>query len=151
MQSSYSYKLTRGHLNRLQNSGLNKCQRCDMEFDEGNIIVTSTSYRYCYKCATSINLISDNTQHDLHNDKFVLNTLNEIKKLATKYSIDEEISSFASFLIKTAFENTKHITKNQLGLSCAAISLAASQLGKNDNLWNQTIPVSSYVLKKKYL
>ena len=128
--------------------GLDKCQRCNIEFEEDDVIATSTSNRYCYGCAVRVNLVSGNIQKDLCNDKFVSGVLNEIRRLAKKYSIVEEVSSFALFLVKTAFENNNHVTKNRLGLSCAAISLAANQLGKDDSFWNGSLPVSLNVLER---
>jgi len=146
--SKYVYVLNRGHLNRLENLGEDECVKCNILFEEDDIISTSTSKRYCYECAVKINLVSGNLKKDLRNDKFVPNVLNEIKRLTKKYSIEKEISSLALFLIKTVFENTNYVTKNQLGLSCAAISLAGKLLKENDNLLMNSFPVTQKVLEK---
>ncbi|MDH3490082.1 MAG: hypothetical protein OEL56_06505 [Nitrosopumilus sp.] len=146
--SKYVYVLSRGHLNRLENLGEDKCVKCDILFEEDDIIATSTSKRYCYECAIKINLVSGNLRKDLRNDKFVPNVLNEIKKLTKKYSIEKETSSLALFLIKTVFENTNYVTKNQLGLSCAAISLADKILKENDDSLKNSLPVTQKVLEK---
>ena len=91
-------------MNRLQNLGENSCVKCNILFKEEDVIATSTSKRYCYKCAVKINLVSGNITKDLHNDKFIPNILNEIKKLSKKYFIDKEVSSLALFLIKTVMK-----------------------------------------------
>ena len=145
--SRYVYVLTRGHLNRLQNLEVNKCVKCNVVFEEDDVIATSTSKRYCYDCAVKINLVSGNLKKDLHNDKFIPSVLKEIKKLSKKYSIEEEISSLALFLIKTVFENSNYVTKNQLGLSCAAISMA-DKLLKENNSSLKNLPVTQKVLEK---
>jgi len=148
LHSRNVYVLTRGHFNRLQNLGVDKCVKCNISFEEEDVIATSTLNRYYYECAMQINLVSENARKDLSNDKLIPNVLNQIKKLTKKYSINNEISSLAIFLIKTAFENVNYVTKNQLGLSCAAISLANKLLDKNDNSWNRSLPVSPNVLRK---
>ena len=146
--SKYVYVLTRGHLNRLENLGEGKCIKCDILFEEDDIIATSTSKRYCYECAVKINLVSGNLKKDLRNDKFVPSVLNEIKNLTKKYSIEKETSSLALFLIKTVFENTNYVTKNQLGLSCAAIILAGRILKEKDDYLKSALPVTEKVLQK---
>jgi len=148
LHSRNVYVLTRSHLSRLQNLGVDKCVRCNISFQEEDVIATSTSNRYCYECAIQINLISGNTRKDLSNDKIISDVLNQIKKLTKKYSINNETSSLAISLIKTAFENTNYVTKNQLGLSCAAISLANKLLDKNENSWKNSLPVSLNALGK---
>ena len=147
VQARNVYVLNRSHLNRIQNLGLNKCVRCNVAFAEKDVIATSTSNRYCYDCAVKINLVSGNARKDLRNDEFLRNAINQIKKLTKKYSINNETSSFAIFLLKTAFEKNNHVTKNQLGLSCAALSLASKLLGKVD-FWINCLPISPNVLGK---
>ena len=72
MHSRNVYVLTRGHFNRLQNLGVDKCVKCNILFEEADIIATSTSNRYCYECAMQINLVSENARKDLSNVNITL-------------------------------------------------------------------------------
>ena len=149
--SRFAYVLTRSHMNRLQNLGENNCTRCNTLFEENDIIATSTSNRYCYECAVKINLVSGNIRKDLRNDKFVPDVLKEIKKLSRKGHIAKKTSSLALFFIKTVFENTNYVTKNQQGLACAALFLANQISKENDESLENILPVSSKVLEKNLL
>ena len=84
---------------------------------------------------------------DLHNDKFISGVLNEIKKLSKKHSIENEIFSLVLSLIKIVFENFNYVTKNQLGLFCADISMA-DKLLKENNTSLKNLPVTQKVLEK---
>ncbi|MCH9042441.1 MAG: hypothetical protein QQN58_03395 [Nitrosopumilus sp.] len=53
------YVMTRWHLNRLQKYGTASCVKCHVGFLENDVIATSSaSRRYCYECATQINLVT---------------------------------------------------------------------------------------------
>ena len=51
--------------------GVGSCVKCATNFKENDVVATSTSQRYCYLCATKINLVSGDVTKDLNNDKFV--------------------------------------------------------------------------------
>jgi len=122
--------------------------RCTKNFKEEDIIATSTSKRYCYDCATKINLVTGNMKRDLYNDEFISKVLQQIKLLAEKFAIDKETSTLALLLIKTVFENTNYVSKNHLGLSCAAISLSCKIKKQNLETLNIIMPVEDKVLQK---
>jgi|GEM_PF-4936560 len=62
--------MTKGNLNRLQKSGNSCCRKCHHEFNENDVIATTTSRRYCYDCAIVINLVTGKIENDL--DVFLL-------------------------------------------------------------------------------
>ncbi|MBA4717774.1 MAG: hypothetical protein HRO68_01140 [Nitrosopumilus sp.] len=118
------YVLTKGHLNRFQNNGIASCAKCLKDFKENDIIATSsTSKRYCYNCAIKINLVTGKVKRDLHNDEFISDMLHHIESIGTKLKINEDIYRLAVLLVTTAIKNTNYISKNKLGLACAAIYL----------------------------
>ena len=147
MHSRYAYVLTRSHLNRLQNIDSHRCVRCAKIFEEDDVIVTSTSMRYCYDCATTINLVTGNVRKDLHNDEFIPNVLRHVNSIGKKLMINDHVCGLAMLLITTAFDNTNYISKNKIGLACAAINLACKinkQIISNDDV----LPISKYALRK---
>ena len=73
------YVMTRWHLNRLKKIGVAKCVKCFQNFNENDVIATSTSKRYCYECATQINLVTGKVNRDLNNDKFIPDVLHLIE------------------------------------------------------------------------
>lgn len=127
--------------------GIAHCVKCNLEFQENDVVATSTSQHYCYECAKKINLVTGQIQKDLHNDKFIPEILNHIKSIAVKLSVPLEIGEYAKVLIKTVFEKTHYVSKNQFGLACAAISLAFHIKQKSD-LINNKLPISDPVLQR---
>ena len=122
--------------------------RCSKFFKKNDIIATSTSKRYCYDCATIIHLVTGNVKKDLRNDKLITEVIHQIKSLTKKFSIDKEASSLALLLIKTVFKNTNYVSKNHLGLSCAAIRLACTIKKKESKTLDVILPVTDKVLQK---
>lgn len=122
--SKLVYVLTKSHLIRFQNKGIGKCRKCSKNFKENNIIATSTSKHYCYECAIKINLVTGEINKDLHNNNFISEVLNHIKLLVKQYFISKNIKKLALIIIKTAFNSVHYVSKNKLGLACAAIVIA---------------------------
>jgi len=141
------YFLTKGHLRRFQNKGIERCVKCFKNFKENDIVATSTSQHYCYNCAIKINLVTGQLEKDLCNDKLIPEVLHHIKSLTKKFSIPAKIGKYAEILINVAFKNAHYVSKNKLGLACAAISLA-SQIKQRDSALDNLLPISYLVLQK---
>jgi hypothetical protein len=141
------YVLTKGHMIMFQNKGRGGCVKCFKEFEENDIIATSTSQHYCYDCAIKINLVTGKIIKDLCIDKFIPEVLHHIKSLTKKLSISKEIGEYAKILINTVFDKTHYVSKNKLGLACAAISLSY-QIKNQDSSLDNRLPVSHFVLQK---
>lgn len=127
--------------------GIGRCVKCLAEFKENDVVATSTSQHYCYPCAKRINLVTGKIHKDLRNDEFIPEVLHHIDFLVKKLSISFEIGEYAKILIKTVFEKTHYVSKNQFGLACAAISLAFNIIQKNDLIKKQ-LPISDAVLQR---
>jgi len=123
------------------------CAKCLCDFRENDVIATSTTTkRYCYKCATLINLVTGKLKIDLHNDEFIPNVLNHIESIGKKLDIDKYVCKLAALLVTTTFDYTNHITKNKIGLACAAIFLAC--MIKKQTIKSDSLPVSKKTLQK---
>jgi len=123
------------------------CAKCLCNFKENDVIATSTTTkRYCYKCATQINLVTGKLQIDLHNHEFIPNVLNDIESIGTKLNINQHVCKLAKILVITTFENTTYIPKNKLGIACASIFLACKI--KRCLLLDIDLPVSKKTLQK---
>ncbi len=141
------YVLTRGHLNRFQNNGIASCAKCLTDFKESDIIATSsTSKRYCYKCAIQINLVTGKVKRDLHNDEFISDVLHHIESIGKKLEINEDIYRLAVLLVTTAIKNTNYVSKNKIGLACAAILLVCKI--KKQFILASALPVSKKTLQQ---
>ncbi len=138
--------MNRSHLNRLENTGLASCSKCFRGFHTDDVIATSTSKRYCYECATQINLVTGKVKRDLNNDKFVPDVLYLIESIGKKLEINGYISRLAILLVTTAIKNTNYVSKNKIGLACAAIFLACNI--KKQFILDSTLPVSQKTLQK---
>ncbi len=138
--------MTRWHLNRLKKIGVAKCVKCFQNFNENDVIATSTSKRYCYECATQINLVTGKVNRDLNNDKFIPDVLHLIESIGKKLEINGYISRLAILLVTTAIKNTNYVSKNEIGLACAAIFLACTI--KKQFILDSTLPVSQKTLQK---
>ena len=131
----------------LQNKEIGSCVKCFKNFKEDDIVVTSTTQHYCYNCAIKINLATGQLKKDLCNDKFIPQVLHHIKSLTKQFSIPTKIGKYAEILINTAFKNANYVSKNKLGLTCAAISLA-NQIKQQDSTLDGHLPISNSVLQR---
>ncbi len=141
------YVLTRGHLNRFQNNGIASCAKCLTDFKESDIIATSsTSKRYCYKCAIQINLVTGKVKRDLHNDEFISDVLQHIESIRKKLEINEDVYKLAMLLVTAAIKNIHYVSKNKIGLACAATFLVCKI--KKQFILASTLPVSKKTLQQ---
>ena len=140
------YVMTRWHLNRLKKNGVAKCTKCLQEFNENDVIATSTSRRYCYECAIQINLVTGIVKNDLNNGEFIPDVLEQIKLIIDQLQINKQISQLATLLVTTAIKNINYVSKNKIGLACAAIFLACNI--KKQFILSSTLPVSQKTLQK---
>jgi len=131
----------------LQNKGMGSCVKCFKNFKENDIVATSTTQHYCYDCAVKINLVTGQLNKDLFNDEFILEVLHHIKSLTKKFSISPKIGKNAEILIIAAFKNAHYVSKNKLGLACAAISLA-HQIKQQDSALDGHLPIPNSVLQR---
>lgn len=130
-----------------QNRGIGSCVKCYKKFQENDIIATSTTQHYCYECASKINLVTGKIKKDLCIDQFVKQISFEIKSISKKLNLPNKICQFSQDLISHAFENSFYVSKNKLGLACAAISLANKIQSKNYSV-DSLLPISHKVLAK---
>ena len=140
------YVLNKGHLIRFQNIREAYCTRCLVNFKENDIIATSTSKRYCYECATQVNLVTGKVSIDLHNDEFILDVSHQIKSIGKRAHVGEYVCKLAILLITTAIENANFISKNKTGLACAALFTACTI--KNHFVMGDSLPISKKTLQK---
>lgn len=139
------YVMTMWHLNRLKKTGFASCSKCHSNFYPDDIVATSTSKRYCYECAIKINLVTGKITKDLQNDIFLLDVSHYIDSIGERLAIKKNICKLAMLLINTAIENKNYISKNKIGLACAAIYLACQI--KNQFILDNTLPVSKKILQ----
>jgi len=138
--------ISRWHLNKLQKHNVANCFRCNQEFNEDDVVATSTSNRYCYECAIVINLVTGKLEKDLHNDKLIPDVIHNIESIGKKLEINENISRLAILLFKTAIKKTNYISKNKIGLACATIFLACKI--KEQPINDEILPVPKKTLEK---
>ncbi len=140
------YVMTSWHLKRLKKNGIAKCTKCLQKFNENDVIATSTSRRYCYECAIQINLVTGIVKNDLNNDEFIPEVLYNIELIGKELEINNNICKLAELLVITAIKNTNYVSKNKIGLACAAIFLACNI--KKQFILSSTLPVSQKTLQK---
>ncbi len=116
--------LSQCNLSRLKKIGYDRCTKCQHDFNLDDIVATSTSKRYCYECAIKINLVTGIILNDLSNDKFLLSVTNHINSIGKKLEIAKQVRKLAILLVSTAIFNKHYVSKNKIGLACAAIFLA---------------------------
>jgi transcription initiation factor TFIIIB Brf1 subunit/transcription initiation factor TFIIB len=138
------YVMSQCKLSRLKKIGFARCTKCQRDFNLDDIVATSTSKRYCYECAVKINLVTGKIIKDLSNDEFLLHVTNHIDSIGEKLEINEQIRKLAILLVSTAIFNKHYVSKNEIGLACAAIFLAYQ-------IENQFIPDSALPVSKKIL
>jgi len=137
--------MTKWHLNRLKKKGFASCSKCQCDFNSDDIIATSTSKRYCYECAIQINLVTGKITKDLSNDTFLLDITNDIESIGEKLEINQHICKLAMLLVNTAIAKKHHVSKNKIGLACAAIYLACHI--ENQFILDRAFPVSTKILQ----
>ena len=137
--------MTKWHLNRLKKAGFASCSKCQCNFNSDDIIATSTSKRYCYECATRINLVTGKITKDLCNDKFLSDVTNDIDSIGKKLEINKHICKLAILLVNSAITKKHHVSKNKIGLACAAIFLACDI--KKQFILEDNFPVSQKTLQ----
>ena len=72
--------------------------------------------------------------------------LHEIKFIINQLEINKQISQLATLLVTTAIKNINYVSKNKIGLACAAIFLACNI--KKQFILSSTLPVSQKTLQK---
>lgn len=137
--------MTKWHLNRLKKSGFANCSKCQCNFNSDDVVATSTSKRYCYECATQINLVTGKIMKDLCNDKFLADITNDIDSIGEKLEIPNPLCKLAILLVNTAITNKNYVSKNRIGLACASIYLACQI--KNQFIRESDFPVSTKILQ----
>lgn len=126
--------------------------RCQISFEENSIVATSAgNNRYCYNCASKINLVTGNINQDLQLDKTLKYTINHVQKISKKIQLIQEIELMARKIITESFKRSLLPSKNLEGLACAAIYFAVVLLQKEmlDNITEQ-LPVNFRVIQKNF-
>ena len=125
------------------------CARCSKEFELDDIIATSTRKRYCYRCATGINLVSGNLEKDFQTLQLKSKTINTVKNIVKKNNIEKQIELDAIGIIKEYFTHQTVPTKNSEGMASAAILIACDHTEQDDTAKPEMhMPVSEHVLQK---
>ena len=137
--------MTKWHLNRLKKIGFARCSKCQCDFNSDDVVATSTSKRYCYECAIQINLVTGKITKDLSNDKFLLDITNDIDSIGKKLEINKHVCKLAILLVNTAITKKHYVSKNKIGLACAAIYLACHI--ENQFILDSAFPVSTKILQ----
>ena len=137
--------MTKWHLNRLKNTGFAKCSKCECNFNSDDVIATSTSKRYCYECAIQINLVTGKVMKDLCNDEFLIDIANDINFIGKQLEIHKHLCELVFLLVNTAITNKNYVSKNKIGLACAAIYLACQI--ENQFIQENAFPVSIKILQ----
>ncbi len=132
-------------LSRLKKIGFARCTKCQCDFNLDDIVATSTSKRYCYECAVKINLVTGKIIKDLSNDEFLLDVTSHVDSIGKKLEINKDIRKLAKLLISTAVCNKHYVSKNKIGLACAAIFLACRI--ENQFILDGAFPVSKKILQ----
>ena len=147
------YILHISRLTRYQKEGNDMCERCDIQFKENDVISSSsTGRRYCYSCATMINLVSGDIKEDLHHDKILPDSLVQMSFFAKKMGLDEKTEQLASEILKSVYGKRKFLTNNRIGIIGACLHLACNLYQRENNfvLICKTIPINTFVLKRNY-
>ncbi len=132
-------------LSRLKKLGFARCTKCQHDFNLDDIVATSTSKRYCYECAIKINLVTGRIVKDLNNDEFLSQVTKQIDSIGRKLEINKQICKLSILLVSTAIYNKHYVSKNKIGLACAAIFLACNI--ENQFILGNTLPVSKKILQ----
>lgn len=140
--------MSKGHLKRIQNKGEGFCVRCTNNFKEHDIVATSTSQRYCYGCATKINLVTGNINKDLNKKDFILEIQEEITHITRSIYVSDRITHVARLMIQLAFKNVHYVSRNKTGIASAAIFLAHEITFKGNSRIEEVLPVSKKILER---
>ena len=126
--------------------------RCQDPFEENDIIATSAANRrYCYKCATKINLVSGNITKDLQLATSFRETNSHIRNISREIQLDKSIEILAMDIIKESFARSLIPSKNFLGLACASIYYA-TVLSEKDKIEDiiEKLPVDFQIIQKNF-
>jgi len=89
------------------------CIRCQELFEENNVIATSTTNRrYCYKCASTINLVFANMTKDLHLHTSCKEIDINIKEISRKIHLDKSIEILTKEIIQRNFRTLQYFLTN---------------------------------------
>ena len=147
------YILHISRLTRYQKEGGDRCERCNIQFKENDVVSSSsTGRRYCYSCATMINLVSGDIIEDLHHDKILPDSLVQLSLFAKKIRLDEKIEQLASEILKSVYDKRKFLTNNRIGIIGACLHLACNLYQQEDSftLICKTISINTFALKRNY-
>ena len=134
-------------MTKFQNKKTASCTKCFCNFKENDVIATSTTTkRYCYRCATSINLVTGNLKIDLYNDVFVSDVTHNLESIRKNLKINNAVFDIAKLLVLTSIEKVNHISKNSMGVACAAIFLSCKI--EKQHIEPNSLPVSKKTLEK---
>ena len=82
---------------------------------------------------------------DLCNDQLLSDVTNDIDSIGKKLEIDKHVRKLAILLVNTAIAKKHHVSKNKIGLACAAIYLACHI--ENQFILDSAFPVSAKILQ----
>ena len=86
-----TYILRNSHLIRYRHEGKHKCERCNVDFIENDIVASTTKRKlYCYDCATLINLVTGNLDEDLNYDALLPESIDFAIRILKKINADEK-------------------------------------------------------------
>ncbi len=120
--------------------------KCEYKFNLDDMVATSTSKIYCYECAVRINLVTRGKIKDLNSDEFLLDVTNYVNSIGKKLKVSTQIFKLAVLLVSTVICNKHYVSKNKIGLACAAIFLAC-QIEDQLILDDEAFPVSKKSLQ----
>ena len=119
-----TYILRNSHLIRYRNEGKHKCERCNVDFIENDIVASTTKRKlYCYDCATKIKLVTGNLDEDLNYDALLPNSIDFAIHILKKINADEKIQRLTLEIIHTLYRERKPYTKNISSLAAGAVFL----------------------------
>jgi len=82
---------------------------------------------------------------DLCNDKLLSDITNDIESIGEKLEINKHICKLAILLVNSAITKKHYVSKNKMGLACAAIYLACRI--ENQFILDSVFPVSTKILQ----
>jgi len=90
------------------------CIHCQESFEENNVIATfATTRRYCYKCTSTINLVSVNMTKDLRLHKSSCKKTDKcIKEISRRIHLDKPIEILTKEIIQRNFWTLRYFLTN---------------------------------------
>ena len=82
---------------------------------------------------------------DLCNDKLLSDITNDIESIGEKLEINKHVRKLAILLVNSAITKKHYVSKNKIGLACAAIYLACHI--ENQFILDSAFPVSTKILQ----